>query len=136
VNTYSTSLYNATSTTTPSSLSARSAAYYGSYVATTNCTFVQFRGVAVGESLNGGQVEVSIYKFTPVNNSSAAMTGTLIGSATVTLTTSLNNYTIQFNGNGSAALSAGDIVVVFCRTPNWSSGTWYTDVNGSMEFSY
>jgi len=135
-NTYNVNSSNTTFSSNPASVAANFSVYYATYVATSNCTFLQFRGNTLGESLSGGQVEVRIYKYTPSNASNSAMSGTLIGSATVTLASQNFNYNIQFNGNGSASLNAGDIIVVYCRTPNHSSGTWITNVTGFLEFSY
>jgi hypothetical protein len=124
-------------TAAPITIASNSAPFYSTYVASSNGIFKGFRGWALCEhpTKTNTIINIYVYKYTPVNNSNTNMTGTLIGSQTITCTSPLYNYSINFSGNSNSALNAGDIVIVFCNTSNWAAGngTFYLDVMGSIE---
>lgn len=112
-------------TTAPTSL-GYNVAYEAdnNYVITSNGYFSKACGW-VNASTAAKTVTVYVYLYSPVNNSSANITGTLIGSQTVNITTANANY--YYEVTASTALTKGQFIMVW-YVPNatmnvYASGT-------------
>lgn len=124
--------------TAPASIVSSTAPYYSTFVATSSGIFNKFTAWIMCETVGGKTINVYIYKYTPTNNSNVALTGTSLGSASVTCTNALYNYSLTITGSGSTTFNAGDIIIIYCRTSNWATGngTVYSNVMGSLELQY
>jgi len=104
------------------------------YTATSASTFSKYIGNVEVTSGSGYVVTVVVYKYTPPNNSSANMTGTLLGTVTFTCTTSGNNYnfTVPAGSGTTTAINAGDLIVPWFMV---NSTTPYLWGQGSLELT-
>ncbi len=96
----------------PGTVSAQ-AAYMAdnNYVIMSNGNFSKVSGWVNVTGGGGKVVTIVVYKYTPASGSAANITGTLLGSTTVTCTTAGNNYSYEISG--STSLTKGDFIMVW-----------------------
>lgn len=133
----------------PASISAMSGVWYVTHTVTSACYFTGFSGWGMVENQYDGSVGVTVtnvptvtlyfYKYTPSNNSTANLTGTLIASGSVTLTKTFTSYQLSFAPASPVLLLPGEIIIGYVKSSNYpyvysSSYLSIMDIMGVVEF--
>ncbi len=131
----------------PASIPALNGIWYVSHTVTSPCYFTGYSGWGMVENLYDGSVGVTVtnvptvtvyfYSYTPTNNFSGNITGTLIASGSVTLTKTFTSYQLLFAPASPVPLATGDIIIGYVKSsaaPNVSGTLSLIDIMGVIEF--